>query len=46
MIIEKKLCDRIIDCAITVHQALDSGYMEKVYERALLIKLNHKNELD
>ncbi len=40
MIIEKELCDKIIGCAITVHKVLGSGYMEKLYERALLIELN------
>ena len=39
MIYEKELCDRIIGCAIEVHRNLGSCYMEKLYERALLIEL-------
>ena len=38
-IFERDLCDRIIGCAISVHRALGSSYMEKLYERALLIEL-------
>lgn len=43
MILEKDLCDRIIGCAIEVHKALGSYYMEKLYERALLIELCQSN---
>ena len=39
MIYEKELSDRIIGCAIEVHRHLGSCYMEKLYERALLIEL-------
>ncbi len=42
-IYEKELCDRIIGCAISVHKALGSSYMEKLYERALLIELEEQN---
>ncbi len=39
MVFEKELSDKIIGCAISVHRALGSSYMEKLYERALLIEL-------
>jgi len=39
MIYEQELCDKIIGCAIEVHRTLGSGYMEKLYEKALLIEL-------
>ncbi len=38
-IYEKELSYKIIGCAIQVHKALGSGYMEKLYERALLAEL-------
>ena len=40
MVYEKELSDRIIGCAINVHKALGSSYMEKLYEIALLIELS------
>lgn len=40
MVFEKELSDKIIGCAINVHRALGSSYMEKLYERALLIELS------
>ncbi|MDD2246985.1 MAG: GxxExxY protein [Proteiniphilum sp.] len=33
------MSDKIIGCAINVHKALGSSYMEKLYENALLIEL-------
>jgi GxxExxY protein len=36
---EDKLTERIIGCIYTVHIKLGSGFLEKVYERALLIEL-------
>jgi len=39
MIYEKELCDKIIGCAIAVHKEMGSGYLEKLYEKALLIEL-------
>ena len=39
MIIEKELCDKIIGCAINVHKEMGSGFLEKLYEKALLIEL-------
>lgn len=41
MIYEKELCDKIIGCAIEVHRTLGCAYMEKLYERAMLIELAH-----
>jgi GxxExxY protein len=38
-IYEKELSFKIIGCAIQVHKVLGSGYMEKLYERALLVEL-------
>ncbi|MDD2262310.1 MAG: GxxExxY protein [Clostridia bacterium] len=40
MVFEKELSDKIIGCAITVHKGLGSSYMEKLYEKALLIELS------
>ncbi len=45
MIYEKKLSDKIIGCAIQVHKALGNGFLEKVYENALILELNEKNLL-
>ena len=33
------LTRRIIDCAMTVSNALESGFLEKVYENALVVEL-------
>lgn len=41
MIFEKELCDRIVGCAIEVHKLLGSGFLEKVYQRALEIELKY-----
>ena len=38
-IYEKELSYKIVGCAIQVHKVLGSGYMEKLYERALLVEL-------
>jgi len=35
------LTGRIISCAIEVHKALGPGFLESVYETALLIELRH-----
>ncbi len=40
MIFEKDLSDKIIGCAIEVHKQLGSVYMEKLYEKAMLIELS------
>ncbi len=36
---DSKLTERIICCAYNVHNLLGSGFLEKVYENALAIKL-------
>ena len=36
---DKELTERIIACAFKVHQNLGAGFLEKVYENALLIAL-------
>jgi len=38
MIYDKELTDKIIGCAIQVHKSLGSSYLEKLYERALMIE--------
>ncbi|MGH8750078.1 MAG: GxxExxY protein [Burkholderiales bacterium] len=37
---EKEITERIIGCAFKVHRSLGAGFLEKVYENALLIELN------
>ena len=39
----KKLCDEIIGCAIEVHKELGNGFLEKVYENALMLIFKEKN---
>ncbi len=36
---EQKLTERIIGCAMRVHNALGIGFLEKVYENALVVEL-------
>ena len=43
MIYLKELSDKIIDCAIEVHRKLGNGFLEKVYENALIIELKKNN---
>ena len=38
MIHQKELSDRIIGIAIEVHKTLGNGYLEKVYENALMLE--------
>jgi GxxExxY protein len=43
MIYLKDLSDKVIGCAIKVHKTLGSGFLEKVYEKALVIELKNSN---
>ena len=43
MIYEKELSHTIIGSAFTVYNTLGKGFLEKVYENALLIELKNKN---
>ena len=43
MIYEKELSDKIIGAAIEVHKKLGNGFLEKVYENALMFELNQNN---
>jgi GxxExxY protein len=43
MIYEKELSDKIIGAAIEVHKQLGNGFLEKVYENALMFELNQNN---
>lgn len=40
MIYEKELSDKIIGCAFEVYNKLESGYIEKVYENALMVEFS------
>lgn len=40
----EKLSERVIGCAITVHRALGPGFIESIYEKALILELK-KNGL-
>ncbi len=41
---DKEITERIIGCAFTVHSRLGAGFLEKVYENALVLELG-KNGL-
>jgi GxxExxY protein len=43
MLVESKLTEKIIGCAISVHKALGPGFMEKFYEEALCTELEREN---
>jgi GxxExxY protein len=43
MIYEKELSDKIIGCAFEVYNHLESGYLEKIYENALMIEFQNRN---
>ena len=42
-IIYKELSYKIVGCAMEVHTKLGYGFLEKVYENALIIELKNKN---
>ena len=42
MIFEKELSDKIIGCAFEVYSHLEHGFLEKVYENAMLIEFKSK----
>ena len=37
--LNQDLTEKIIGCAFTVHNTLGSGFLEKVYEQALILEL-------
>ena len=37
----EELSSRVIGCAIAVHRALGPGFLESIYEQALLVELKH-----
>jgi GxxExxY protein len=41
-ILEKELVFRIVGCALTVHNALGSGFREKTYENALVVEFRRQ----
>jgi len=42
-VLEEQLTGEIINAFYTVYNKLDYGFLEKVYEKALLIELNNRN---
>lgn len=40
---EDQLTERIIACAIRVHQTLGNGFVEKIYKRAMVLELGNQN---
>ena len=44
MLEHEELTERIIGCAIEVHKQLGPGFIESVYENALIVEL-HKQQL-
>jgi GxxExxY protein len=43
MIIYKELSDKIIGIAIEVHKTLGNGFLEKIYENALMLEFRNNN---
>ena len=37
---EKELTQKIIGCAYRVHNALGAGFLEAVYEKAMVVEMN------
>ena len=37
----EELSERVIGCAIAVHRTLGPGFLEAIYEQALLVELRH-----
>ena len=40
--IYKELSSKILNCAFTVHDTLGCGFLEKVYENALIVELKNR----
>ena len=40
--LDQELTEQIINCAFEVHNLLGSGFLEKVYESALLVELRRR----
>ena len=40
--LDQELTEQIINCAFEVHNLLGSGFLEKVYENALLVELRRR----
>ncbi len=43
MLFEQELSDKVLGCAFEVYNTLGNGFLEKIYEKALLIELESKN---
>jgi len=43
MIYEKELSQKVIGCALNVYHALGSGFLEKIYEKSLMIEFQRQN---
>ena len=43
MIYEKEISDKIIGCAFEVYNKLKQGYLERIYENALMFELSLNN---
>ncbi len=39
---DQELTQKIIACAYAVHNALGAGFLEKVYENAMLVEMYNK----
>ena len=43
MIYEKELSQKVIGCALNVYHALGSGFLEKIYEKSLMLEFQRQN---